>query len=74
MPLENLANKGGEDSFVLTTSMKSETIQERVRTALNQIPMAIGMNNHQGSKATEDRRVMTAVGNVLKDKSKCVFR
>jgi len=66
MPFENLANKGGEESFVLSVSMDSKTIQERVQTAFNQIPTAIGMNNHQGSKASADQHVMSNVARVLK--------
>jgi len=69
MPFENLANKGGEESFVLSTSMDSETIQERVRAALDQIPSAIGMNNHQGSKASADQHVMSNVARVLKKRN-----
>ena len=65
MPFENLANKGGEESFVLSTSMDSETIQERVQAALDEIPSAIGMNNHQGSKASADQHVMSNVARVL---------
>ena len=69
MPFENLANKGGEESFVLSTSMDSKTIQERVQAALDQIPSAIGMNNHQGSKASADQHVMSNVARVLKKRN-----
>jgi len=68
MPFENLANKGGEEGFVLSTSMDSQTIQERVKKAFNQIPTAIGMNNHQGSKASADQHVMSNVARVLKER------
>ena len=69
MPFENLANKGGEESFVLSTTMDSETIQERVQAALDEIPSAIGMNNHQGSKASADQHVMSNVARVLKKRN-----
>jgi hypothetical protein len=69
MPFENLANKGGEESFVLSTSMDSETIQKRVQAALDEIPSAIGMNNHQGSKASADQHVMSNVARVLKKRN-----
>ena len=69
MPFENLANKGGEESFVLSTSMDSKTIQERVQIALDEIPSAIGMNNHQGSKASADQHVMSNVARVLKKRN-----
>ena len=47
MPMENTGKTYGEEEFVLTTEMDNETIQRRVNTAFNQIPTAIGMNNHQ---------------------------
>ncbi|SVC10102.1 uncharacterized protein METZ01_LOCUS262956, partial [marine metagenome] len=52
----------------LSTSMDSQTIQERVKKAFNQIPTAIGMNNHQGSKASADQHVMSNVARVLKER------
>ena len=69
MPMENLSNKGGEEKFVLSTFMDKNVIQDRVKTALNQIPSAIGMNNHQGSKASADQYVMSNVARVLKEKN-----
>ena len=68
MPLENLSNFEGEDEFVLRTSMNSKTLQDRLRAAFDQIPVAIGMNNHQGSKASADKHVMSNIARVLKDK------
>ena len=53
----------------LQTDMDKETIERRLKNALNQIPTAIGMNNHQGSKASADQHVMTNVAKVLKNKN-----
>ena len=50
--------------------MDGPTIERRIRNALTQIPAAIGMNNHQGSKASADQAVMSAVARVLKDEGK----
>ncbi|MBL51740.1 MAG: hypothetical protein CMG57_07275 [Candidatus Marinimicrobia bacterium] len=69
MPMENLSNKGGEEDFVLSTDMNNEKIQQRIRTALDEIPNAIGMNNHQGSKASADQRVMSNVARVIKERN-----
>ncbi len=41
------------------------TIAVKVEDALARVPGAIGVNNHQGSKATADRRVVRAVLSVL---------
>ena len=69
MPLENIFSTKGEEEFVLMTSMVSDTIQKRVHKAFNQIPVAIGMNNHQGSKGSADEHIMENIGKVIKDKS-----
>ena len=58
MPLENTGKTFGEEDFVLLTSMEDKIIQSRVEEALNQIPTAIGMNNHQGSKASANKKVV----------------
>ena len=70
MPMENTGKTYGEEQFVLKTDMDAETIQRRVISAFNQIPSAIGMNNHQGSKASADQRIMSTIARVLKDKKK----
>src|SRR5690625_4570349 len=49
----------------VAVSMSDEEIQETVRRGLETIPWAIGVNNHMGSTATEDPRVMAAVLEVI---------
>ncbi|RKY01619.1 hypothetical protein DRP77_09375 [Candidatus Poribacteria bacterium] len=46
--------------------MTDEEIAETVERALLRVPGAVGVDNHMGSKATEDPRVMRAVLSVLK--------
>ncbi len=45
----------------ILTSMSDFQINKTVDEMLNNIQYAAGINNHQGSMATSDRRVMTAV-------------
>src|SRR3989442_1553500 len=45
----------------ITTGMSDVQISQVVATDLSQVPGAIGLNNHMGSKATADERVMRAV-------------
>jgi len=33
-------------------------VEERIRLAFEEVPTALGMNNHQGSKATESLQLM----------------
>jgi polysaccharide deacetylase 2 family uncharacterized protein YibQ len=68
MPMENTGKTYGEEKFVLMTDMDSETIKRRIKNAFSQIPTAIGMNNHQGSKASADQHVISVVAEVIKEK------
>jgi hypothetical protein len=66
MPMESTNETRGEKEYMLTTSMTSDEIESRVEEVISEFPEAEGMNNHQGSKATSDKRIMNIVGNVLK--------
>ena len=66
MPMESTNETRGEKEYKLTTSMTSDEIESRVEEVISEFPEAVGMNNHQGSKATTDKRIMNIVGNVLK--------
>jgi hypothetical protein len=50
--------------------MTSEEIEWRMREVLKEIPEAVGMNNHQGSKVTTNGKVMSVIGSVLKKNKK----
>ncbi len=66
MPMESHVSSSGEEVFVLNTDMTSSEIESRMENVIAHLPQAVGMNNHQGSKATENKRVMNVVGSVLK--------
>ena len=66
MPMESTNETRGEEEYKLTTSMTSDEIESKVEEVISEFPEAVGMNNHQGSKATSDKRIMNIVGNVLK--------
>ena len=70
MPMQSTVPSSGEEEFKLKTGMTSEEIEWRLNEALNEIPEAVGINNHQGSKATTDGKVMAVVASVLKNKNK----
>ncbi|OPA81526.1 hypothetical protein BVG16_02260 [Paenibacillus selenitireducens] len=69
MPMEP---KNGNPSWLgpgaITTRMSDEEIRTRVEAAINEVPHAIGMNNHMGSKVTGDERVMRVVLQVCKER------
>lgn len=50
------------------TGMTDAEVRERVEAALDNVPYAIGINNHMGSKVTGDERVMGIVLAVCKER------
>ncbi|WP_276355850.1 divergent polysaccharide deacetylase family protein [Cohnella caldifontis] len=52
----------------ILTSLPDGEIRRRVEAAIADVPYAIGMNNHMGSRATADERVMRIVLQVCKEK------
>ena len=70
MPMESTVNTPGEDEYKLLAGMTSEEIEWRINEVLKEIPQALGMNNHQGSKVTTNGKVMSVIGSVLKAKNK----
>ncbi len=68
MPMETHARVNGETEFRLLTDMEDKEIQRRLEKAFHQLPMAVGMNNHQGSKGTENRRLMEIVAQYLRSR------
>lgn len=63
--------KKGKKSWLgpgaITTDLSDEEIRRRVVAAIEDIPHAVGMNHHMGSKATENERVMRIVLGVCKE-------
>jgi polysaccharide deacetylase 2 family uncharacterized protein YibQ len=49
----------------ITTSMDDAAITAQVRDDIASVPLATGVNNHEGSRATADDRVMRDVAEVL---------
>lgn len=52
----------------ITSKMTDEEIRKRMEEAIDQIPHAIGVNNHMGSKITSDERIMSIVLDVCKER------
>lgn len=68
MPMESHT---GKKSWLgprsLSCSFTDEEVQSIVNDAIEEIGVAVGMNNHMGSKITEDSRVMKEVLSILKE-------
>ncbi|WP_425058053.1 hypothetical protein SCACP_26950 [Sporomusa carbonis] len=66
LPLEPLSAAEEMEPTVITVGMSDEEIKQTVAKAIAAVPGVKGVNNHQGSKATADRRVMKDVLSVIK--------
>nr|WP_229725558.1 divergent polysaccharide deacetylase family protein [Paenibacillus abyssi] len=69
LPME--PNKGKREWLgpgAITTDLSDEEIRKRVEAAIDDVPHAVGMNNHMGSKATADVRIMRVVLGVCKER------
>ncbi|MCM3783084.1 divergent polysaccharide deacetylase family protein [Neobacillus mesonae] len=69
MPME--PQRGRKDWLgpgAITSDLSDEEIRKRVEAAIDDVPHAIGMNNHMGSKITTDRRIMSIVLDVCKER------
>ena len=70
IPMGTTALNYGEEEYIIKASMTSAEIESRIDKVLQHLPEAVGMNNHQGSKASASKRVMNVMGTVLKENGK----
>ena len=70
MPMESYERDKIIYEIDLNEKLNSTLIEERVRRAFAEVPTALGMNNHQGSKATENLQLMKALARALKKMDK----
>lgn len=52
----------------VTTSMSEAQIKEILNRDIDSVPYVVGISNHMGSKATEDKRIMKIIFSELKDR------
>lgn len=67
LPMEPLAERWDLSEGTVTTAMASDEIEADVRAALASVPHISGVNNHMGSKATADPRVVADVLKTVKE-------
>jgi len=69
MPMEPVKGKRSWlGPGAITTDLSDEEIRSRVQKAIDDVPHAIGMNNHMGSKVTADERIMRIIMSVVKER------
>ena len=69
LPIEPLSAAEQSEQITITVDMSDSDIQATVMNAVQSLPGIIGVNNHQGSRGTADKRVMRNVLSVLKSKN-----
>lgn len=69
LPMEPLSTGDQSEPAMITVGMTDQEIQQTVTKAIQAIPGVVGVNNHQGSKATADKRVMRTALAVIKANS-----
>jgi len=70
MPMESHEDTLETESYFISSVMTAFEIENETLSAFHDIPEAVGMNNHQGSKATEMEWAMKSVGLILKREGK----
>ena len=72
IPMQAFGDKDG-GAYLVGLSMGDEEIKRNVKRAIESLPGAIGANNHRGSAATSDMRVMRAAMEGLKETGLSIF-
>jgi uncharacterized protein len=67
LPLESLTTKEMSAGRI-SGDMTREEVRGRVEACLDQVPGCRGVNNHEGSKVTEDASLMSLILEVLKER------
>ena len=71
MPMEaNSQGSYSNNAYLINSKLNEVEVESMINRAFLEIPTAIGMNNHQGSKATEDLQLMKYVARSLKKRDK----
>lgn len=68
LPMEPSGVATGLEPNTIMTSMSDGVIRDLTMRHIDSVPGVIGVNNHMGSKATEDARVMRVVLGVLRER------
>lgn len=69
LPMEPLhGKKSWLGPGAISSNLSNKEVRERVIKAIEDVPYAVGMNNHMGSKITSDPRIMRIILEVCQEK------
>jgi len=60
MPMQAFIDEVG-GPYIIGVDMESHVVREEIKKVTDTYPGAVGMNNHRGSKATSNKKIMNAV-------------
>jgi len=66
LPMEAKNDEVGFDGLTLRTGLSETEIRDRVRKAVRGLPHITGLNNHMGSLATEDEKLLSVMMDEVK--------
>ena len=66
MPMESYDQDSSQYLFELHERLNASLVEEKINAAFKELPNALGINNHQGSKATGSLQLMKDVARSLK--------
>lgn len=67
LPIEPMSGSEQSEERTVTSGMSDADIQSMVQKAIRSVPGIVGVNNHQGSRGTSDKRVMKLVLGTIKN-------
>lgn len=68
LPMQSELNSGKPEEIELHVGMTTAQVSEAVEGMLDSVPHAVGVNNHQGSRATADVALMQALMPALRQR------
>lgn len=68
LPMQPLKGTKGLGPGAITSDLNDEEVRKRVIAAIEDVPYAVGINNHMGSKITVDERIMRVVLEVCRER------
>ncbi|WP_462411783.1 divergent polysaccharide deacetylase family protein [Neobacillus sp. Marseille-QA0830] len=65
--------KHGKKSWLgpkpITVNLPTDEVKQRVYEAIKSVPYAVGLNNHMGSRAVENERIVRSIVEIAKEKN-----
>jgi len=71
-PMETLSERKNQKllgPLGIKVGMSADSVKKIINKSLSYVPYAVGMNNHMGSKATQDKKLMHIVLSIIKSKN-----